>query len=213
MKGMTKRQREILFFIETYIEEHQSSPSYREIAEHFSIQSVSSVHKHIKALKRKGMLTLEEHCARSLYPIEQKEDSPPPRAESVPEGLMEIPFVGTLSKGQLIETFFEPKAAKLPSFCVQDASLSYLLQLKDDSFASESLFQNDFIVVEAREEAEPGELVIALINKQEAIVRKYYPEGTYVRLEKAKSEEALLAHYEDVTIKGVVISLFRLFDT
>jgi len=205
MKGLTKRQREILEFIKGYITTHQYSPSYREIMEHFGFSSLGSVYKHISILKRKGALTSEDKCSRSLAV------TPEPTTEEMTSEIT-VPLIGHISSAFPIETFPRTQTVQLPRYLSCDPDRTYVLRARGDSLSDEYIADGDLVVVEARSEARPGEFVVATVNHQETVVKRYYPEGQYVRLEgNNPHQQSVIIRNEDLTVQGVMIGLLRLY--
>lgn len=205
MQGLTKRQSEVLSFIQEYIRTNRFSPSYRDIMDHFGFASLGSVAKHIEILKRKKMLVTEKNCKRSLYPTSTVESH-----HSKLE--LEIPYIGTISSGTPIETFPQSQRLAIPEFLVRDATCTYALRARGNSLTDELISDGDILLVEARNDAYDGETVVAVSTDQGTLVKRYHPEGTYVRLLSQSSQTTpLILRTEDLRIQGVILSLLRLY--
>jgi repressor LexA len=205
MKGLTKRQREIIDYIKQFIDTKQYSPSYREIMAHFNFSCVGSVSKHIQALKRKGALINEKNCSRSLAVEEAL--SQPIRSQEV-----ELPLIGTISAGNPIELFPRSQSITVPEALIHDHNSTYVLKAKGNSLEEEMIIDGDLLIIEARQNAETGETVVALINNHDTIIKQYYPEGTYVRLVGYNPHHhPIIVRDEDLAIQAVVIGLIRPF--
>lgn len=206
MKGLTKRQSEMIHFIQEFISSNRYSPSYREIGNHFGFSSLGSVYKHINALKRKGLLQAQKQLRRSMTLTET--DSKP--KETVTE--IEVPFIGHISAGNPIQTFSQSQTISVPHSFVHSPEKTYVLRAQGDTLLEELIADGDLIVVEARQEAHPGETVVALINHHDTILKRYYPEGDYVRLLSNNSnQQPIIVRQVDVFVQGVVIGLMRHF--
>lgn len=201
MKGLTPKQREILNYIHDYIGQYSYSPTYREIMTHFSLSSPGSVYKHIQTLKRKGALLSEDKCSRSLIPVEEA-ISPNVSKE------IALPFIGNISAGYPIETFAQPQTLIVPSLLVSEVDNTYILQVQGDSLKDEMMADGDLLIVAAGIDVEAGDLIIGLINQHDTVVRKYYPEGQYIRLE-GINNDPLILRAEAINIQGIVIGLIR----
>lgn len=201
MKGLTQKQRDILGFIQSYIDKHRFSPSYREIMTHFSYSSPGSVYKHIQTLQRKGVLTNEKQCSRSVLPTQSA-----PTQERRTD--IQLPFIGYVSAGYPIEMFIQSQKLMVPSFLVANPENTYVLRVRGNSLNEECMADGDFLVIEARQSAQSGEMVIGLINQQDTIIKHYYAEGQYVRLEGHTSKPMIL-RTEHLVIQGIVVGLFR----
>lgn len=203
MKGLTKRQRELIDFIQDFIANHRYSPSYREIGQHFGFNSVGSVHKHISTLKKKGFLFSESKVGRSITTVQES-------ISNISE--ITIPLIGCISAGMPIQTFSESQQIQVPSGYVHSPDKTYALRAQGDSLSEEMIADGDILLVEVRQEAHPGETVVALINEQHTIVKKYYPEGDFIRLLGSHSNHhPILLRQDDIVIQAVVMSLLRLY--
>lgn len=206
-KGLTERQRAILSFIEEFIALHNYSPSYKEIQKHFGFSSLGSVYKHIHVLKRKELLSSEPHCSRSLVPTKQTKIEKQVISEE-----LKIPFIGQLSPGQPIELFLDWREVAVPPSLVKDPDQSYVIEIKGDSFASDHLLDGDLLIVETTRDALDGETTLALIREEETMVRTYFSEGIYTRLESRNPDiHPIVVPNEDIEVQGVIIGLIRLF--
>ena len=127
MKGVTKRQQEVLSYIQKYIQSHRHSPSYREIMEYFGMSSPASIHKHVAALQRKGLINLEKGCSRSITVLCPQAD---PGDVTPKEDLVsvELSFIGTISAGHPID-MFEKSHFTYTSLCLFDGIRSSIYNL------------------------------------------------------------------------------------
>jgi repressor LexA len=204
MKGLTKRQEEILRYIEDFIQSNHYSPSYREIMHYFNLKSLATVHKHLEVLKRKGVILSEKKCSRSLFPTKELHH----KNVSIE---VELPLIGHISAGTPVETFEHAQTLAVPEFLVHDPEKTYVLRARGNSLNDELIADGDLVIVEARQEASSGETVVALINHQNTTVKRYHPEGNYIRLiSQTSPHHPLIVRNSDVTIQGVVIGVLRL---
>ena len=204
MRGLTKRQREIVDFIQEYIGSHNYSPSYREIMEHFGFSSLGSVYKHINVLKRRGVLSAEKNSARSISLVE------PGFMPNHSERTVDLPFLGQIAAGVPIETFPQAGQIAVPADLVIKPQSSYVLQVKGDSMVEDHVLDGDLVIVEARSAATPGETVVALVNGSETTLKRYHPQGEYVRLEPANANyKPIVVKARDVVIQGVLLGMVR----
>lgn len=204
MKGITSRQQEILQFIQEFIKLNQYSPSYREIMQHFSFTSPGTVYRHIQTLKEKGMVTADKQSHRSVLPIgsTQLQEIPP----------LELPLIGNLSIGYPLELFVKPQMVAVPPSLVHSPDDTYLLQAQGDSLIDEAILDGDILLIEARQEIQPGEIILGLINQHDTVLKKYYPEGQSIRLESRNSQNRPLTIRSDhINIQGALIGLLRMY--
>lgn len=204
MKGLTKRQLEMATYIQDFIQSNRYSPSYREIMKHFGFTSIGSVAKHINTLKRKGVLTNEQHCSRSISLIGE---TPAPKDNSE----FELPYIGFVSVNAPIEIFAHPQTLSLPRFLVTDAEMTYILRARGNSLKDEMILDGDLLVVETRTEPNEEEIILGNTRYSGTLIRKYHTEGNYVRLmSQSPQTPPIITRHEDLEIKGVLISVLRL---
>ncbi len=205
MHGLTSRQREVLDYINTFIKDNRYSPSYREIMEYFGLSSLGSVYKFVHILKRKGFLAAEKSHARSIAPIHES-------AAVDSEGMVEIPFLGTIIAGKPIETFPQTETLSVPGNLVRNREKSYVLQVRGDSMVDAQILEGDLVIVEACISASPGDTIVALLNESETTLKRYQPDGDYVRLEPANpAYQPIVIRRDALTIQGVVTGLYRCY--
>lgn len=207
MIGLTKRQREIFIFIQTFIASKNYSPSYREIMEYFGFSSPATVYQHIHVLKRKGMLKTEKNCSRSTFPFLNKKSEEEPQE-------VEIPFIGYLTGKKPIENFPNSQTIKLPkSFVQSSVEKSFVLKVRGDSLNEELIADGDLLLLETRQEVYNGETVLVLINQNESYIKKYHNDsGQQIRLESYLSHhQPIFLKSEHLNILGVLAGLFRFF--
>lgn len=205
MKGLTKKQRDIVEFIEEFTKNNRYSPSYREIGNNFGFSSLGSVYKHIQTLKRKGILNNEVKASRSITLTTQAE-----KVDALYE--IEIPFIGHIAAGMPIQTFPQQQQVIIPRSFVHNPEKTYALRAQGDSLNEELIADGDLLVVEARQEAHQGETVVALINNHDTIIKRYYQEGPYVRLIGTfANHHPIILQQENVNVQGIVLGLIRTF--
>ncbi len=205
MKVLTRRQQEVLDYIASYLQERGYSPAVRDIAKHFHLVSAAGVHKHIKALVKKGVLAKEDYLSRSLRVLRPK--PAPARAGST----VELPLMGYVAAGQPIEAVQQgQETIAVPSGLLTKTDGNYLLKVRGESMIEEFICDGDYVVMEPRETADNGETVVALINGQEATLKRFYREADHIRLQPANPSMApILIRDEDVRVQGVVVGIWR----
>ena len=203
MKGLTKRQREIVDYIQEFISNNRYSPSYREISQRFGFTSLGSVYKHITTLKRKGALKGESKAGRSI--------ALPENIPTLPSlNGVAIPFIGYITAGKPISTFPQTQQITIPHSLIHSPEKTYALRVQGETLNEEMIADGDLLIIEARQQAYPGETIVALINGHDTIVKKYYPEGNFIRLLGVHVEHhPIILRQEDILVQGVVIALLR----
>ncbi len=198
--ALTKRQRQILDFIGKFIEESGYSPSLEEIAQHFGLSSVATVHKHVSRLIEKGLARRGWNVNRSIELIPQ---GPTTRA-------VELPLVGRVAAGQPIEAVPQAETVSVPEEMIARKERAYVLKVQGNSMIDENIRDGDLVVVEERQTAENGELVIALVDGSEVTLKKLFRDNGRVRLQPANSSlRPTVYDSRRVNVQGVVIGLLR----
>lgn len=199
---LTERQKEILDFIREFRRRRGVAPTHREICERFGFSSYGTAHKHLKLLERKGYLKREWNQKRGL----ELRDPEPRSARG------EVAYLGRIAAGRPIEAVREPESIAVPGhLLVGRAGEHYVLRVVGDSMIEEGIHDGDLVVVARRDQAQPGEMVVALIG-EDATLKRLYPEGETVRLQPANPHMAALrVPAGEVRVQGVVVGLMRRF--
>ena len=196
--ALTKRQREILNYIESFLDNYGYSPSFEEIANFFGYSSLATVHEHLSNLEKKGYLRKNYNKSRSL--------------ELVPsEGTLalDLPLLGTVAAGLPIEAIEERETVSVPHDMLRPGN-NYVLRVRGNSMVDEQIRDGDFIVVNSRQTAENGEMVVALVDGDSATVKKFYREREKIRLQPANAAmEPMIFDEERVQIQGIVVAVIR----
>ncbi len=203
-QALTKKQRKTLDYITTFIEQRGYSPSYREIANGLKLSSVATIAQHIDTLVAKGLLVKGNNSARSLMPVEEIQ-------EELKKPAVGLPILGLIAAGSPIETISGHKETlEVPAFMVGSKN-SYVLQVKGQSMIEDGINDGDYVVVQEKEVASNGEIVVALMNNSEATLKRYYKEARRIRLQPANSsmEPIYVEPGTPLKIQGVVIGLIR----
>ncbi len=196
---LTKRQKEILDYLKAFIDEMGYAPSFEEICRHFGYTSLATVHEHLSNLERKGYILRSYRESRSVQFPAQAEPS------------VALPLVGTVAAGLPVEAIEDTETLSIPGEMIRKGLEHYVLRVSGESMIDEQIRDGDHIVVNARETAEDGEMVIALVRDEAATVKKLYREpGNRIRLQPANdSMEPIIEDAADVRVQGVVVGLIR----
>ncbi|MBL7198042.1 MAG: transcriptional repressor LexA [Candidatus Omnitrophica bacterium] len=195
---LTKRQKEILDFIHSFTKEKGYSPSLEEIANHFKLSSVSTVHEHISALKAKHYLAKDEHRKRSINVYGRK---------TLTDNIT-LPLLGTIAAGEPIEAIEDAEPISIPKSLISRSGRHYVLKVKGDSMINEGIFDGDFVVIREQPTAEQGDTVVAIINGNEATLKKFYVDDDLFVLQSANPYMPSILTKE-LVIQGKVISVIR----
>src|SRR5438067_7819626 len=198
---LTKRQREILTYLESYAEENGYAPSFEEIASHFNYNSLATVHEHLSNLERKGYIRRSYNESRAIEILP---------SEAFPRAT-ELPLLGTVAAGVPIEAITTGESLSVPEEFVRRNGSHYVLRVRGNSMIDEQIRDGDFVIVNERQAADNGETVIALVDGNSATVKKFYREKDgRIRLQPANDQMApIYVHENDISIQGVVVGVLR----
>jgi repressor LexA len=197
---LTRRQKEILDYLARHIERKGYAPTIEEIAQHFGLSSLATVHKHLTNLQEKGLLKREWNRSRALELVPTQV-----RVQAV-----ELPLLGRVAAGTPIEAIESKETIFVPEDMVGRRE-TYVLQVKGDSMIDEQIRDGDYVIVENRKTARDGEMVIALLDGENTTLKKLYREGGgKVRLQPANARmKPIFVDQDDLRVQGVVIGVLR----
>ncbi len=200
---LTKKQLDILEFIQNWREESGVSPTLEEMAEHFNVTKIT-IYEHLNQLEKKGAIRRAKFRARSIEII-----TPPPRRKATDS----LPLLGCIQASFPSAPAQQPRTESQGSLKLNDLfpleSNCYALQVQGDSMKDE-IQNGDYVIVEGRDYANDGETVVAILEDGQATLKKYYREGEGVRLVPA-NQDIEPQYFNKVEVRGVVIGLVRKF--
>ncbi|PID80939.1 repressor LexA [bacterium DOLZORAL124_64_63] len=201
--ALTRRQAQILEFINQFSNYHGYAPTLQEVGAKFGLSSPATVHKHISNLVEKGyLLRPRRNSSRGLEVVDQRSEEPT---------LVRIPLLGTVSAGLPIEALDEHEEISLPEDWL-GRGRTFALRVRGNSMIEEQIRDGDTVLVESRELVRNGETVIALVDGDSVTVKQYHREGANIRLQPANPAVPVLTLPEDrVQVQGVVIGVLRRF--
>jgi repressor LexA len=197
METLTKRQKEILDYIEHYISSHDYAPSYREMAEFFNLSSTATICDHVDNLREKGFLTKDYNEARSLQLT--------PRWD---ERTFEIPLIGTIVAGSPIEAIRTNETIDIPKDMM--GKNVFALKVRGDSMIEDGIFDGDYIIIEQTDNPRNGEIVVALVDNANATLKRFYREKDHIRLQPSNPKYAPI-RVKKVIVQGRVKGVIRKF--
>jgi len=198
---LTRRQKEILDFIENHIENIGYAPSIEEICSQFGLSSTATVHKHLSNLEQKGLIRRFPNRSRAIELC---------RIERVPYGaVVSAPLLGRIAAGRPIEVVEVPESIELPESMVGKRP-TFVLKVEGDSMIDEQIRDGDYVIMEQSATAEDGQIVVALIGGEEATLKRFYREKDGVRLQPANvNMSPVILKDGEFQIQGVVIGVLR----
>ena len=214
--ALTKRQYRVLAFLDSFVRRNGYCPSYDEVRKALGLASLATVHKHMNTLQRKGYIRRDPNRSRSIEVIDRRpmieadalsakgEHDPGPmhRAES-------LPLLGRIAAGRPVEAFASQEALSLQEF-VGNKNV-YVLQVKGDSMIEDHICDGDYVVVESTSGADNGDTVVALVQGNEATLKRFYRESDgRLRLQPANPSMApIFMEQGELEIQGRVIGVLR----
>ena len=203
---LTKRQKEVLDFLVAFVNKHGYSPSFEEIARALRLTSLATVHKHVTTLERKGFVRRGYNRSRSIEVVQLPKSV---REQVLERHTLELPLAGRIAAGRPLEAIEERETFSLGQFA--RGHNNYVLRVKGNSMIEDHILDGDFIVVEQTQEANPGEVIVALVDGDEATLKRFYREpGGKIRLQPANSEmQPIVVAASQVKIQGRVVGVLR----
>jgi len=200
MLPLTKRQREILDYLNDFIQQHGYAPSLEEIGRRFGLSSLATVHKHLTNLQEKGFIKRAWNRSRSVELVSSRLGG---RA-------VELPLLGYVAAGIPIEAIVGSETIAVPEDLVGKRD-TYVLRVKGDSMIDEQIRDGDYVIVEDRRVIDRnGEMVIALLNGSDVTLKRMFREHGHVRLQPANpAMQPIIVQEDQVQIQGVVIGVMR----
>ena len=203
MKGLTKRQDEILTYIKEYVVSNGYPPTVREICAAIGVSSPATVHAHLQNLENKGLIKKEETKNRAIELLVDNEFAPKD------DMVVEVPLLGKITAGSPIEAIEHPdEYFSLPAYMIPNNKEVFTLNVSGESMINAGIFDGDIIVIEKTNTARNGEIVAAMTAENEVTLKRFYKEDGYFRLqpENDTMDPIILDH---VTILGKAIGLYR----
>ena len=212
---LTAKQRELLLFIDARLKEGGISPSFDEMREALDLKSKSGVHRLISALEERGFIRRLPNRARALEVVKLPEvrtatvtplrPAGPPAANDT----MELILAGRIAAGTPIEALQGTESFPVPAALLGPGE-HYALEVSGDSMVDEGILDGDFALIRKVDTAHDGEIVVALVNNEEATLKTFRREGNMIRLDPAnRLYEPQRYRPEQVQIQGRLAGLIR----
>ncbi|HET8750272.1 MAG TPA: transcriptional repressor LexA [Sphingomicrobium sp.] len=212
---LTAKQRELLLFIDKSLKGSGISPSFDEMREALELKSKSGVHRLISALEERGFIRRLPNRARALEVLKLPEMQSAsvvelrPAAPAPANDTVEIPLHGRIAAGTPIEALQGTECFPVPAALLGPGE-HFALEVSGDSMVDEGILDGDFALIRKADTAHDGEIVVALIDQEEATLKTYRREGRMIRLDPANSRYEPQRYDERrVTIQGRLAGLIR----
>lgn len=196
---LTKKQSQVLSYVEEYIAKNGIQPTLKEIAEFLNIKSTSTIHQHIKTLAEKGYLNKSENY--SSISIDKPETD-----------LNEVKIIGSIAAGNPILALEENEPSTLRVSNLPRGSKFYALKVKGDSMVDDGIFDGDTVIIRQQNTAINGQTVVALVDKEYATLKKIFKEKSGYRLQPA-NQTMLPIFTNEVEVQGIVWEVRRSFNS
>mgnify|MGYP001799538019 FL=1 len=231
---LTKKQLDLLEFIHKRAQRDGVPPSFDEMKDALDLRSKSGIHRLITALEERGFIRRLAHRARALeivkLPDSMTQDpsgfvprviegsKPPPLpavvpAQPVEAQTMHLPLMGRIAAGVPIEAIADgSQNVSVPGDMISGAGNHYALEVKGDSMIGAGINDGDIVVIRETDVADNGDIVVALVEDQEATLKKFYRNGTAIALEAANpAYETRVLPDDKVRVQGRLVGLIRTY--
>jgi len=226
---LTRKQLDLLEFIHKRVQRDGVPPSFDEMKEALDLRSKSGIHRLITALEERGFIRRLAHRARAIEIVKLpdalekkgfnprvveggKPSSPPPAvAQTVVADVIELPVMGRIAAGVPIEAIQEVShTVAVPSQMTSARGHHYALEVKGDSMIDAGINDGDIVVIRETSTADNGDIVVALVEDQEATLKRFRQQGNMIALEAANpAYETRLFRDNQVKVQGRLVGLIR----
>jgi repressor LexA len=214
---LTRKQHELLTYINDRLAEGGVSPSFEEMKDALDLKSKSGVHRLISALEERGFIRRLPNRARALevtkmpdtraVPSAARAGELPPAANS--NDVIELPLHGRIAAGTPIEALQGTDTLPVPAALLGPGE-HYALQVAGDSMVEEGILDGDYALIRKTDTARDGEIVVALVDNEEATLKTFRREGSMVRLDPANRRyDPQRYRPEQVQVQGRLAGLLR----
>jgi repressor LexA len=213
VEDLPPRQRDVIRLIVNLTEERGYPPTLAELAQAMGLKNRMTVHQHVAALKKKGMVHWEPGLNRSLRVIgvaQQNLATTEGFDQEVEEAnIPRLPLAGTIAAGRPIDALESKEYLEVESRYAESGC--FALKIKGDSMIEDGIYDGDFVIVKPNPSPSNGEIVVALLPDGSATLKRFYKEKSGYRLQPGNSsmEPIHVDAREDVQIQGTVVGLFR----
>lgn len=216
IEQLPPRQGEVLKLITSLTEQQGYPPTLAELAQAMGLRNRMTVHQHVAALKKKGLVQWEPGLNRSLRVIGGQSTEPisinskrQTKTSAAPSNVRGLPMAGTIAAGNPIDALETDEYLEVESRYA--GSGCFALKVKGESMIEEGIFDGDFVIVKPNPSPTNGEIVVAVLDDDTATLKRFYKEKGRYRLQPANKdmEPIYVPSSEEINIKGVVVGLFR----
>ncbi|MGR3466601.1 MAG: transcriptional repressor LexA [Shimia sp.] len=230
---LTQKQKDLLLFIHKRLQKDGVPPSFDEMKDHLDLRSKSGIHRLITALEERGFIRRMAHRARAIEIVKlpdgqafaspggfeprvidgDRPDQPTPNATPVVVDAVELPVMGRIAAGVPIEAISQVShSVAVPGQMLSGQGEHFALQVKGDSMINAGINDGDVVVIRETAVADQGDIVVALVEDQEATLKTYRRHGETIALEAANpAYETQFYPSSNVRIQGRLVGLIRTY--
>ncbi len=231
---LTRKQKELLLFIHERTKNGDIAPSFEEMKSHLGLKSKSGIHRLITALVERGFIERLPHRARALNVIKlppgyedrghNKSSTDAPYSDTLSKGrnsythntspIRDIPLYGKIAAGTPIEAIRnESGTMSIHASTIRPGKEYYALQVDGDSMIKAGINDKDFVIIRKQDNAENGDIVVALIDNEEVTLKRFRRKGPVIDLVPENDRFDVQSFSEDrVKIQGVLSTLIRSYE-
>ncbi len=203
MEKLTKRQEDALKFIKTYIVSHGFPPTVRELAQAIGVSSPATAQAHLASLADKGYIKKGSNKNRTIELMVKNEYLPKN------EDVVDVPLLGKITAGNPIEAIQNPNEYfSLPAYLIPKNKEVFTLKVSGESMINAGILDGDIVIVERKEVAKNGDIVVAMTEDNEVTLKTFYKEKDHVRLQ-PENDNMEPFIFDNVFILGKAIGLYR----
>lgn len=198
------KERQVLDFINQFIRRYGFAPTLKEIADGIGVRAIATVHEHLRSLEAKGFLKISTGTMRGIELVGKK-------GKAATEGEMasELPVLGFIAAGEPLEPHTDPNLylSVAPSM-ISSGKPAYILQVKGESLIEEGILDGDYVVIQHQEDAQNGDIVVAIFRNGLATLKRIFFEKGRIRLEPTNNQMSPI-YVTEVKIQGKVVGVIR----
>jgi repressor LexA len=207
---LSTRQRDVLTAIQRHQRHHEYAPTVRELCDAVGVTSPNTIAHHLDALQRKGYIRRHDGLARSIEVLRRDDRGPDDRG---PKGMpiLNLPIIGEIAAGLPIQAnALADERFEVP-FSMAGTEDAYILRVRGESMIDEHICPGDLVIVRPQQTARNGEIVVALLADNTVTLKKFYHEGSHIRLQPANPTmpPIIIPAGEFCEIQGTVRTVIR----
>ena len=203
MEKLTDRQQDVLNYVKSFMVSHGYPPTVREIGKALNTSSPATVHAHLKNLEKKGFIRKDNSKNRAIELLVENEF----KIEN--EEVTKVPLLGKITAGSPIEAIEMPNEYfSLPSYLLPKGKEVFTLKVSGESMINAGIYDGDIVIVERRNNAHNGEIIVAMTDENEVTLKTFYKEKDHIRLQ-PENDTLKPIILNNVTILGKAIGLYR----